>query len=100
MSLKETVNGRVSFVGKTPGGCLLAIHHLLDAKRDVFQFMQLFNEEAIEEFYYAYAREIDELCAEDDDVLSEDANMEEGTKYALEKTLMVIEDEIKNAKRD
>ena len=83
-------------MGKTPGGCKLVLHNLLDNGRDVFQFMQLFTDAAIEDFYYAYSREIDELCAEDSDMLSGDTNVLEGTKLALEKTLVIIEGEIKN----
>jgi len=96
MNLKERVKAQVTFMGKTPGGCKLVLRSLLDDGRDVSQFMQLFNEKAIEEFYYEHASEIDELCAEDQDVLPEDASMFDGTKHALEKTLMLIEHEIKN----
>lgn len=100
MTLKERVHEQVLFAGKTPGGCKLALHNLLDNGRDVFQFMQLFNKEDIEGFYYAYAQEIDELCAGDVDMLSgEEISMREGTKHALEKTLMLIEGEIKDVNR-
>lgn len=100
MDLKETVNKQVTFMGKTPGGCKLVIHDLLDNGRDIFQFMQLFDEAAIEKFYYTHAVDIDELCATDNDMLPEEVSMCEGTKHALEKTLMIIEGEIKNGKRD
>lgn len=96
MSLKETVRKQVNFMGRTPGGCKLVIHDLLDNGRDIFQFMQLFNEEAIEDFYYAHAAEIDEICAEDQEALAEEASIHNGTKLALEKTLILIEGEIKN----
>lgn len=99
MSLKEKVSNQVAFMGKTPGGCKLVLRNLLDDGRDVFQFMQLFNEEAIEEFYYEYAVEIDQLCAEDQE-LGQMLGMREGTKLALEKTLIIIEGEIKNGNRN
>lgn len=95
MNLKETVNSQVLFMGRTPGGCKLAIHNLLDNGRDIFQFMQLFNEEAIEEFYYDHAGDIDKLL-EDDNIAIELLSMHDGTKLALEKTLMLIEQELKN----
>lgn len=94
MNLKEKVSAQVASVGKTPGGCKLVIHNLLDNGRDIFQFMQLFTKEAIEDFYYKYAVEIDLLCAEDESEAATDTF--EYTKLALEKTLMVIEGEIKN----
>jgi len=94
MNLKDRVGKQVAFVGKTPGGCKLVIHNLLDNGRDIFQFMQLFTKAAIEAFYYEYAIEIDLLCAEDESEAA--TNIFEYTKLALEKTLMIIEGEIKN----
>lgn len=94
MNLKESVSKRVTFMGRTPGGCKLVLHNLLDDGRDVFQFMQLFTKASIEAFYYEYVTEIDALCTEDGGY--EEANIQEGVKLALEKTLMLIEGEIKN----
>lgn len=96
MTLRETVRKQVDFVGKTPGGRKLILHHLLDAGRDVFQFMQLFDQAAIIAFYYQHAGAIDELCTEDQEMLPAGAGMQECTKFALEKTLILIEGEIKN----
>ena len=95
MNLKERVKAQVTFMGKTPGGCKLVLRSLLDDGRDVFQFMQLFNEADIEGFYYAYAAEIDQFCAEDEE-LGQTLGVQNGTKLALEKTLILIEGEIKN----
>lgn len=96
MNLKEAVSNQVAFTGRTPGGCKLVLRSLLNDGRDVFQFMQLFDKRAIEEFYHTYSVEIDELCAEDEE-LAEDASMQTGTKLALELVLIIIEGEIKNA---
>lgn len=95
MNLKDKVSKQVTFMGKTPGGCKLVLHNLLDNGRDIFQFMQLFTEKAIEDFYYEHAVEIDEICAEDEE-LGQLAGIRNGTKLALEKTLMIIEGELKN----
>jgi len=96
MDLKMVVNERVTFMGRTPGGCKLALHNLLDNSRDVFQFMQLFNDADIATFYDAHQEEIDALCIEDQEDY-EEASEYESVKLALEKTLMLIEGEIKNA---
>lgn len=96
MNLKESVSKQVAFSGRTPGGCKLVLKNLLDHGQDVFQFMQLFNEIDINNFYFAHAKEIDEICAADQEALPEEASIREGTKLALEKTLIIIEDEIKN----
>ena len=95
MNLKESVSKQVTFMGKTPGGCKLVLHNLLDNGRDILQFMQLFNEKAIEAFYHKHASEIDALCAEDEE-LGQMSGVQNGTKLALEKTLMLIEGELKN----
>lgn len=95
MNLKERVSAQVTFMGKTPGGCKLVLRSLLDDGRDVFQFMQLFNEKDIELFYCKHVAEIDELCAEDEE-LGQLLGVRNGTKLALEKTLIIIEGEIKN----
>lgn len=97
MNLKESVSNQVAFNGGTPGGCKLLLTNLLDHGRDVFQFMQLFSPHTIDEFYYTHAVEIDAICAEDEEILPEDASMLAMTKLALEKTLIIIEGEIKNA---
>lgn len=94
MTLKEHVHKQVLFAGGTPGGCKLLLKNLLDHGRDVFQFMQLFTPLDIEDFYYNHAVEIDRLCA-DDEGPTANARMQELTKLALEKTLMIIEGEIK-----
>lgn len=95
MSLNDVVGNQVAKMGSTPGGCKLLLHDLLDNGRDVFQFMQLFNEKAIESFYYGHAGEIDRLCAEHAE-LPEGASIREGTKLALEKVLILIEAEMKS----
>ena len=96
MDLKETVRNQVAFVGKTPGGCKLALRSLLDDGRDVLQFMQLFTQEAIKDFAFTHADEIATICAEDEEILPSGASMQAMTKLALEKTLILIEGEIKN----
>jgi len=98
MHLKIVVSKQVSFMGKTPGGCKLVLHNLLDNGRDVFQFMQLFSDTAVMDFYYEHAVEIDTLCTEDGEA-PEGINIREGTKLALEKTLIIIEGEIKNGSK-
>lgn len=95
MSLKDVVGNQVAKMGRTPGGCKLLLRGLLDGGRDVFQFMQLFNKVDIGRFYYCHQIEIDELCAEDEE-LGQLAGTQNGTKLALEKTLMLVEAEIKN----
>ena len=97
MTLREQVYKQVLFMGKTPGGCKLVLHNLLDNGRDIFQFMQLFNQEAITNFYYNYQEEIGDLLREDNALLI-DAGVREYVKLALEKVLMLIEGEIKNDK--
>lgn len=98
MHLKMAVSKQVKFMGKTPGGCKLVLHNLLDNGQDVFQFMQLFDEAAIAEFYDTHQEEIDKLCIEDQENY-EEASEYESVKLALEKTLMLIEGEIKNGNR-
>jgi len=100
MTLKERVHKQVQFMGKTPGGCQLAIRNLLDHGRDVFQFMQLFDESATKKFYYENREEIDTLCSEEDELTAK-AELTGSWEYqhvklALEKTLMLIEAEMKN----
>ena len=96
MTLNEVVQKQVIARGNTLGGQRLAICNLLDHGQDIFQFMQLFTAKAIESFYYGFAAEIDTLCAEDE-ILPTDAGICEYTKLAVEKTLMLIEGELKNA---
>lgn len=96
MNLKESVSNQVAFSGRTPGGCKLVLHDLLDNGRDVFQFMQLFNEQDIKNFAFRHTEEITTLCAEDDEILPAGASLKAMTKLALEKTLIIIEGEIKN----
>lgn len=98
MNLKERVSNQVAFMGKTPGGCKLVLRNLLDDGRDVFQFMQLFTTADIDKFYDTHEEEIDELCTEDQENY-EEASEYESVKLALEKTLMLIEGEIKNDNR-
>lgn len=98
MNLKERVSAQVTFMGKTPGGCKLVLRSLLDDGRDVFQFMQLFNTKDIDAFYDTYEDEIDMLCVEDQEGY-EEASERDSVKLALEKTLIIIEGEIKNGKR-
>lgn len=95
MNLKESVSKQLAFSGRTPGGCKLVIHNLLDNGQNIFQFMQLFNEKDIEAFYHEHAEEIDEICAEDQE-LGQMLGICEGTKIALERTLMLIEVDVKN----
>ena len=94
MTLKERVHKQVLFAGGTPGGCKLVLKNLLDNGRDVFQFMQLFGQEAIVQFYYDYQEEISALFREDDGLLV-DEGVRGYVKLALEKILMLIEGEIK-----
>ena len=99
MNLKESVSNQVAFSGGTPGGCKLLLKNLLDHGRDVFQFMQLFNEKAIQTFYYEHFGDIDLLVAEDEGdegFVAAHADMVAGVKLALEKTLIIVEGEIKN----
>lgn len=95
MTLREQVDKQVLLRGNTPGGCKLVLHNLLDNGRDIFQFMQLFNGRDIDEFYDAHEDEIDKLCTDDQEDY-EEANEYDSVRLALEKTLMLIEGEIKN----
>jgi len=95
MDLKESVSKQVTFMGKTPGGCKLVLRSLLDDGRDILQFMQLFTDADIATFYDTHQEEIDVLCIEDQENY-EEASEYESVKLALEKTLMLIEGEIKN----
>ncbi|GAG33108.1 unnamed protein product, partial [marine sediment metagenome] len=61
------------------------------------QFMQLFDSSAIVAFYHEYGTEIEKLCAEDQETLEIEGSMEECTKHALEKVLMLIEGELKKS---
>lgn len=94
-NLKAGVRAQVIFMGRTPGGCRLVIHGLLDEGRDIFHFMQLFDEDAMRTFYKKFKDEIHRICAEDE-FMCGCAGWCELTKGALERTLMLIEDEIKN----
>jgi len=96
MDLKEAVSNQVAFTGGSPGGCKLVLRNLLDDGRDVFQFMQLFTQEAIKAFAFTHAEEIATICAEDEEILPSGASMQAMTKLALEKTLIIVEGEIKN----
>lgn len=96
MTLREQVHKQVLLMGRTPGGCKLTLHNLLDNGRDVFQFMQLFKQEDIVQFYYNYQEEIGTLCTEEDELVT-DPSVRGYVKLALEKTLILIEGEIKNA---
>jgi len=96
MNLKERVSNQVAFIGKTPGGCKLVLRNLLDDGRDVFQFMQLFSQEAIVGFYRTHQEEIGELCREEEELTIDARSVRGYVKLALEKTLMLIEGEIKN----
>lgn len=103
MKLKEQVGNQVAFVGKSPGGCKLVLKDLLDGGRDVLQFMQLFSEQTIEHFYAEHQEEIQGLYAENPELLDgtiSDERVGTGlratTRLALEKTLIVIENELKN----
>jgi len=57
--------------------------------------MQLFNEKAIKDFAFTYAEEIATICTEDEEIPPSGASMQVMTKLALEKTLMLIEQELK-----
>ena len=93
MTLLETVHERVLFNGRTPGGCQLVLNNLLDCGRDVFQFMRLFSVTDVNKFYFSHQEEIDNLCNEDEELLDGLYNPSY-TKLALEKCLMLIEQEI------
>lgn len=98
MTLREKVQKQVTFMGRTPGGCRLVLHDLLDNGRDVFQFMQLFTEDEVEVFYYIHAKEIDTLCTEDEvEGLAAETTIHGDTKLALEKILMLIEGDMKKS---
>jgi len=99
MTLKETINNQLIFAGRTPGGCCLVLKNLLDCGRDIHQFMQLFTAPDIEAFYQLHQDEIDDLCSEDEELMT-DASVYGYTKLALEKTLMLIEAEMKNGGND
>lgn len=96
MTLRERVHKQVLFVGRTPGGCKLVLHDLLDNGRDILQFMQLFKQEDVVQFYYNHQEAIGALCAEEEELVV-DASVQGYVKLALEKTLILIEGEIKNA---
>ncbi len=106
MTLTGQVEKQVQFMGKSPGGCKLLLRSLLDDGRSIFQFMQLFDERAIKEFYYKNREEIDTLCSEEDELTAPVVKIEpkveltgsweyQHAKFALEKILMLIESEIK-----
>ncbi len=94
MRLKMVVNKQVMLMGKTPGSRKLILHNLLDNGRDICQFMQLFDNTAVETFYDEHAGEIDEMCTEDVDLLPTGVSIADQVRHALEKTLMLIEHEI------
>ncbi|KKN52386.1 hypothetical protein LCGC14_0613030 [marine sediment metagenome] len=94
MTLLEAVRKRVNLNGHTMGGRLLAIKNILDHSRDVFQFMQLFNEADIGMFYESYGGEINKMYIEEVELV-ENNSLRAVTKLALEKTLMLIEVELK-----
>lgn len=95
MDLKEAVSNQVAFTGRSPGGCKLILRNLLDDGRDIFQFMQLFKQEDIVEFYHTHREAICKFCSEEDELVV-DASVRGYVKLALEKVLIVIEGEIKN----
>ena len=95
MDLKEAVSNQVAFTGGSPGGCKLVLRNLLDDGRDVFQFMQLFTQDAIVEFYHTHQEAIRKFCSEEDELVT-DASVRGYVKLALEKVLIIIEGEIKN----
>ncbi len=99
MTLTGQVEKQVQFMGKSPGGCKLLLRNLLDDGRSIFQFMQLFDERAIEECYYKNREEIDILCYEEDELTAKveltGSWEHQHVKFALEKILILIESEIK-----
>lgn len=93
MILQDVVRAQVLFHGKTPGGCQLTLNYLLNQGHDVFQFMRLFTARDVNRFFLKYEEEINALCDEDAELLTT-ACPGEWVKVALEKCLMLIEQEI------
>lgn len=94
MHLKKIVSERLTARGRTHAGCEQVLHHLLDEGQDVCEFMQLFNEANINAFYLTYDDEIDALCGEDE--FPEQMGAREWVTSALQKILMLIEEEMKD----
>lgn len=82
--------------GQTPGARNLVLNLLLDQGQDIFQFMHLFSCRDVNNFYLKYQNEIDSLCEEDELFKPfEEVEIPSYVKLALEKTLMLIEQELK-----